>query len=146
MRKIKIILIIIFVYGSVVFYSGKVFIADTPRIYPGVIAQLINLPNNIALIPATFLSGVQNLLAHKPSVSSSQPIAKNTQSGQPTENTVLDGLIQKIPVTQVSAGVYKGQDSAQGIVVYNVTADAPKSSVKYITSKDGTVHTVYYLK
>ncbi|MCL4364664.1 hypothetical protein M1328_05525 [Patescibacteria group bacterium] len=117
--KIKILLVLVFSFLVVKFASPAIFLANTPRVNPTIVANIFNAPSTLAQLPSSLFSQISNINLFKTSPASNNNTFANIKAVVPAANVIFQ------PVTQnVSA------------------AENPTTGEKYIQLKAGTKYKI----
>jgi len=108
-NRIKMVLVLLFTFFSVKLVAPNLFIANTPRVNPLFIANVINTPARIAAMPGKFLSSLSNFRLFN----------FNNETNIKIDPKIIANLKQKTPPANVvfkyvSKGVSAAEDTATG--------------------------------
>ena len=103
------VLVLLFTFFSVKLVAPNLFIANTPRVNPLFIANVINTPARIAAMPGKFLSSLSNFRLFN----------FNNETNIKIDPKIIANLKQKTPPANVvfkyvSKGVSAAEDTATG--------------------------------
>ncbi|EKE05283.1 MAG: hypothetical protein ACD_19C00369G0002 [uncultured bacterium] len=120
-NRIKIALVILITFFTVKTVAPNLFIANTPRVNPLFIANIINTPARIAAMPGKFLSSLSNfrLFNFESPNSPELPVRQNEVANIKVDPKVIAEIKQKTPPANVvfkyvSKGVSAAEDTATG--------------------------------
>ncbi len=147
-QKIKIGITLFLAFSVVkIMFAGGVFLGDTPRIHPLLMARLINTPAYLASLPIEFINRL------RPNINmANSSNNKNAPPSQINSNVIFDQTARPSPAqkqpaqltfpTAVPPPGLQYKPIAKGVYAAEVTNEDTKIKTVYINIKKGTTFTV----